>query len=168
MQVYHIGRCLEHSYLQCAGLILTVLLAASIPAAVFVLREPASNPAEWAQGLSGENLSAVVWDDSKEQRLTDEELQELTTVLNGLQPDAFHENKSLAGITPTFGLRLSIGDKAYNINQADTSAGQMEMGYQGKLWWIQSESLWTERAGSAIGVGTVLINPVGGVSTSST
>ena len=125
-----------------AVLILLVLLVASIPAAVFFLREPVTSPAGWAQGLSGENLSAVVWDDSEEQRLTDEELKELTTVLNGLQPDAFHENKRLVGITPTFGLRLSVGDKVYNINQADSSAGQMEMGYQGKMWWIQSDSLY--------------------------
>lgn len=125
-----------------AVLILLVLLVVSIPAAVFFLREPVTSPAEWAQGLSWENLSAAVWDESEEQRLTDEELQELTTVLNGLQPDAFHENKRLAGITPTFGLRLSVGDKVYNVNQADTSAGQMEMGYQGRMWWIQSDSLY--------------------------
>lgn len=125
-----------------AALILLVLLIVSVPAAVFFLREPVSSPASWAQGLSGENLSAIIWDNSEEQPLTDEERQELTTVLNGLQPDAFHENKRLAGITPTFGLRLSVGDTVYNINQADTSAGQMEMGYQGRMWWIQSDSLY--------------------------
>lgn len=122
--------------------ILTVLLVACILAAVFFLRNPSASPAEWAQELSEENLSVVVWDDFGEQDLSDKEIQALATVLNGLQPDAFHENKRQAGITPAFGIRLSVGDKEYYINEADSPAGQMEIGYQGKMWWIQSDSLY--------------------------
>lgn len=122
--------------------VLTVLLAACILAAVLFLRNPSTSPAEWAQELSEKNLSVVVWDDFGEQDLSDKEIQVLGTILNGLQPDAFHENKRQAGITPAFGIRLSVGDKEYYINEADSPAGQMEMGYQGKMWWIQSDSLY--------------------------
>jgi len=122
--------------------ILVVLLVACIPVAVFFWRHPSASPAEWAQELSEESLSVVVWDDFGEWALSDEEIRTLTTILNGLQPDAFHENKRQAGITPAFGIRLSVGDKEYYINEADSPAGQMEMGYQGKMWWIQSDSLY--------------------------
>lgn len=99
--------------------------------------------ADWMRNLDEQQLAVYFWcnDFDKEKSLTDDEVQELVSIINSLKEDKLTENKHLAGITPEYGFHLLAGDEKYYINQANAPNGQTEIGFQDKLWWIKSSDL---------------------------
>ena len=99
---------------------------------------------DWAQGLSQEDIaSAALWRvDMASESLNKEETLTLVTLLNKLTKDSFTENKDLAGITPTFGIGITIASETYYINEADGPYGSLEIEYNEKMWWIDNAELY--------------------------
>ena len=103
---------------------------------------------EWAQGLDREDIiSATPWSQDKINQndaidsLNDTQTLELVTLLNKLTKDSFTHNKHLRGGTPTYGMQIDIAGQTYYLNEANGPHGSLEMSYNEKLWWIDSEEL---------------------------
>lgn len=104
---------------------------------------------DWAQSLNQEDIASVeIWSIHDGNHLyepvNDEKTLELITTLNKLTKASFTENKHLAGITPTVGIRIKISSETYNINYAPSPYGKygmLEIGYHEKMWWIDNAEL---------------------------
>ena len=104
---------------------------------------------DWAQSLTREDISSVeIWsmqeNDYLYESVDDAQILELITLLNKLTKASFTENKRLAGITPTVGLKIQTTSESYHINYAPSPYGKygmLEMSYQEKMWWIDDAEL---------------------------
>ena len=107
---------------------------------------------DWAQGLKKEEvISAAPWYRDTEfveaEPLTEEEILELVTLLNGLTKKNFTQNKKGVGITPTVGLRMELSSGSCHINYAPSPYGKygmLEIGFLGDAempYWIDDGEL---------------------------
>ncbi len=70
--------------------------------------------------------------------LSDEEIEELITLLNGLPRSAFTENRSLAGAMDEYGILIDIEEERHvKVNWA----GRLVIDYGKKQWWIEDPAL---------------------------
>ncbi|HHX36737.1 MAG TPA: M56 family metallopeptidase [Clostridiaceae bacterium] len=101
-----------------------------------------SNPWQWASGVNQNTLySAEAWSGSSFYVLSYDETQELSQLINVLDKGSFTENTELVGGTPEYGIIINVEDTKYNLNESIAPAGSLEMEYEGKMWWIDSEEL---------------------------
>jgi len=103
---------------------------------------------EWTQSLHQVDIiSATPWSQEKINQgdefaaLNDTQTRELVTLLNGLTKDSFTHNKHLRGGTSTYGMQINIAGQTYHLNEANGPHGSLELSYNEKLWWIDSEDL---------------------------
>lgn len=79
------------------------------------------------------------------QPLSDEEVEELITLLNGLPRSAFTENRYLRGGTPEYGIYIDTGDaraeRHFTLNESIDPRGDLEINYGEKQWWIDDPAL---------------------------
>lgn len=104
---------------------------------------------EWAQCLTHDDIiCAIPWYAdgvyTELEPLSDAQLQELVTLLNCLTRKSFTQNKDLVGITPTTGIRIETTSGSYHLNNSPSpygKYGELEIGYGGMPWWIDSAEL---------------------------
>jgi len=101
-------------------------------------------PWGWARGLDRNDLlAAVPWNNASADTtpLSDEELNTLLELLNGLRKGDFTENTALAGGTPEYGLSIATGSGAFYLNPSIAPEGGLEINFGGAMWWIDDEAL---------------------------
>ena len=103
---------------------------------------------EWTQGLDqADIISATPWSQEKINQgdefaaLNDTQTRELVALLNELTKDSFTHNKHLRGGTSTYGMQINIAGQTYHLNEANGPHGSLELSYNEKLWWIDSQEL---------------------------
>ena len=98
---------------------------------------------DWAQRLTCEDITSAIPQSEfqKLEALDDAQTIELVALLNGLTKENFTHNRHLRGGTPTYRLELNIGSEIYYLNESIAPDGALEMEYNGKQWWIDSEAL---------------------------
>lgn len=76
------------------------------------------------------------WPDMKP--LSDDEIEELIALLNGLPRSAFTENRYLRGGTSESGIRIDFEAEGHFYLNVD---GYLEIKYDEKQWWIKDPAL---------------------------
>lgn len=121
-----------------AGTLIAVLLIVVAAAGCTFTGAIGDGPWQWAKKLSTEDIDrATVWIGLNEYDLSAAETEEVISTINRLNRFDFRQNSRLEGSAPGSGLILACGEKQYCINQA----GDLEMSYGGKQWWIRDEPL---------------------------
>lgn len=131
------------NYKKPAFWIIVVAIAACIVLAVCFMTNPekAAAPYEWAHNISVEDIEEVTLVDS-DRPLSQNEIISLVSLLNKLTNDNFTENSELPGGTPTYGLIIhTVDGNRYYVNKSIAPAGDLELNYGDKLWWIDNEEL---------------------------
>lgn len=126
--------------------VLSILLITAfiLAAACGCAASDTDTPWGWARSLEkNELLAAVPWNDAGKDTspLTDDELNTLLELLNGLRKSDFTENTALAGSTPEYGLSIATGNGAYYLNPSTAPEGGLEIKFGGAMWWIDSAEL---------------------------
>ncbi len=143
--------------------IIVLAVIACVIVAVCFLTNPqkASAPYEWAHNIVVEDIEKVTLVDS-DRPLSQNEIISLVTLLNELTNDDFTENSELTGGTPTYGLIIqTVEGNRYYLNESIAPAGDLELNYGDKLWWIDDKELSAFVVGAAsVKKGTLSLNDV--------
>lgn len=116
-----------------------VLVAAAAAGCTFTGANTGA-PWTWAQELNAGDIISVSIADS-DSRLSDGDIKELVSLLNGLEKGDFTENKDLEGGTPTYGLMIETSDGMCPLNGSIAPHGDLEIIYGEKQWWIDNDEL---------------------------
>ncbi len=122
--------------------LVAVLLLVTVAGGCAFMGMKTDTPWAWAQSIDANDVSVCIWDSTNsEKHPTDTEKETLISILNSLKQEDFTQNKELSGITPGYGLRITTDGEEYYINEADAQYGSLEMNYDGKQWWLNSDEL---------------------------
>lgn len=126
--------------------VLSILLITAfiLAAACGCAASDTDTPWGWARGLDKNDLlAAVPWNNSAADTapLSDQELNALLELLNGLRKSSFTENTALTGSTPEYGLSIATTNGAFYLNQSIAPEGGVEMQFGDAMWWIDSAEL---------------------------
>jgi len=127
-----------------------VILTAAVTVVFTFTGAERDGPWKWSRSVILDSCDSIeIWYNSAQDGyprtislpIPSEETAGLNSILTILRKDAFTLNTENAGITPGYGLALTLNGKSVYINEADSPGGNFEMEYGGQLWWIDSPEL---------------------------
>ena len=126
-----------------------IIIAVMIIAAVFLLSGCNKSPRKvttWAHNLKAEDIVSATTrtslPDSESFQLSDAEIQEIVSHINSLLEYDFHLNKdAFRPSAPEFTLSLTTSDGEYRIEQSTWPMYELEIEFNGKLWWFSCKEL---------------------------
>jgi|GEM_PF-5172280 len=124
-------------------------IALLIVMSVFLLTVRGKSPrkiTKWAQNLKVEDITSATTrtslPDSESFQLSDAEVQEVVGLLNSLIERDFHLNEdAFRPSTPEFTLSLTTSDGEYLIEQSTWPMFELEIEFNGRLWWFSCKEL---------------------------
>ena len=124
-------------------------IALLIVMSVFLLTVRGKSPrkiTKWAQNLKVEDIISATTrtslPNSKSFQLGDAEIQEIVSHINSLFEYDFHLNEdAFRPSTPEFTLSLTTSDGEYLIEQSTWPMFELEIEFNGRLWWFSCKEL---------------------------
>ena len=103
---------------------------------------------KWAQNLKVEDITSAVskagYSASESFQLSDDEIQEVVSLINSLHERDFYLNEDRHNYgPPKFSLLLTTNGGEYYIRQSTWPMFELEIAFEGKLWWFNSDELVT-------------------------